>query len=73
MRKSSSLGAVSTCPDGEEKYTYFNITPRAKTKLGRRCQYEYRHLDGQLFTCVGHNLEQCQTKRDEWLKGISHN
>ncbi|MFR9592773.1 MAG: DUF3873 family protein [Rikenellaceae bacterium] len=71
MSRQENLGAISTCPKGAEKYVYFNLTPRAKTKLGRRCQYEYRHLDGQLFACIGHTLEHCREKRDKWLESIS--
>ena len=31
-------------------------------------QYDYRHTNGELFTCVAPTLEQCRAKRDNWLK-----
>lgn len=62
-----TVNGISTCPQGEEKYEYFNITPRRR-QMGRRCQYDYRDNDGELFSCIGHNLEQCREKRDRWLE-----
>lgn len=34
-------------------------------------QYDYRHIDGKLFSCVRPTLEQCRAARDEWIKGGS--
>jgi hypothetical protein len=31
--------------------------------------YDYRHTDGELFSCVKPTLEQCRANRDKWLKG----
>lgn len=31
-------------------------------------QYDYRHTDGELFSTVAPTLEECRTRRDEWLK-----
>ena len=33
----------------------------------RYVQYGYRHVDGELFSCVKPTLEECQTARDKWL------
>ena len=30
--------------------------------------YDYRHTDGQLFSCVAHTLLQARRKRDRWLE-----
>ena len=30
-------------------------------------QYDYRHTNGQLFTCVGGSLKQCRERRNAWL------
>lgn len=58
---------ISVCPTGEERYVYFNLTPRPRAK-SRYCQYDYRHTDGELFSTVGHSLEKCRAKRDQWLE-----
>ncbi|MEW5952598.1 MAG: DUF3873 family protein [Bacillota bacterium] len=44
-------------------------------KHGRRkyVQYDYRHTNGELFSCVKPNLEACRQARDAWLKGIPSN
>ncbi len=55
-------------PEGEERYTTFNLQPRLRAK-GKRWQYSYRHTDGSTFRCIGHSLEQCRERRDEWLQG----
>ena len=66
--ESLTKNGVSTCTEiGEEKYVYFNLTPRPRAK-SRYCQYDYRHTDGELFSTVGHSLEKCREKRDEWLE-----
>lgn len=30
-------------------------------------QYDYRHTDGELFSCVAGTLKECRQRRDEWL------
>lgn len=64
---SISRNGISVCPTGEEKYVYFNVTPRLKNK-GRHCQFDYRHTDDTLFSIVATTLEKCREKRDKWLK-----
>jgi hypothetical protein len=34
-------------------------------------QYDYRHTDGVLFSCVKRSLEDCRAARDRWLKNRS--
>lgn len=65
--KSLNQNGISTCTEaGQEKYVYFNLTPRPR-KRGRYCQYDYRHADGELFSTVAPTLEQCRERRDKWL------
>ena len=57
---------VSTCRmAGTEKYESF------KGGFGRKrrtlVQYDYRHTDGELFSCVKPTLEECRAERDRWL------
>lgn len=67
--KSLNKNGMSTCTEaGQEKYVYFNLTPRPRRK-GRYCQYDYRDpSDGELFSTVAPTLEICRERRDEWLK-----
>ena len=51
----------STCPIGQEQYESFN-TPK-----GIKIQYDYRHTDGELFSCVAGSLGQAREKKDVWL------
>lgn len=51
---------------GQERYEYF--MSRVGRKPKKLVQYDYRHIDGELFSCVASNLEACRLKRDEWLK-----
>lgn len=60
---------ISVCPAGEERYVYFNLTPRPRRK-SRYCQYDYRHTNGQLFSTVAPTLEKCREKRDLWLQTL---
>ena len=62
--KSLNKNGVSTCTElGQEKYVYFNLTPRPRRK-GRYCQYDYRDSsDGELFSTVAPTLEQCREQR----------
>lgn len=48
---------------GEEQYEYF----KDKVTKKRRCQYDYRDNDGELFSCIRLTLEDCQRARDAWL------
>ena len=57
---------VSTCQTaGTEKYECF------QSGFGRRkrtlVQYDYRHTDGELFSCVKPTLDECRTERDKWM------
>ncbi|WP_304719811.1 DUF3873 family protein [uncultured Alistipes sp.] len=61
-----TINGISVCLRGEERYEYF--TPAFARRTGKRfCQYDYRHTDGELFSCVTPTLEECRRKRDEWL------
>ena len=61
-----TVNGVSVCTIGEERYVFFNLTPRP-IPGNRYCQYDYRHTDGELFSAVAPTLEQCRAKRDKWL------
>ena len=61
-------GVTTTKANGQEQYETFNRKVCGKTKT---CfQYDYRHTNGKLFSCVKTTLEACRTARDEWLRYI---
>jgi Domain of unknown function, B. Theta Gene description (DUF3873) len=62
----SDIQGCSTCPVGQEQYEEFiSNLGRKKTK---KVQYDYRHTNGKLFSCIANNLEEARSKKDEWLK-----
>lgn len=65
----------STCPPGQERYEQYNLSGMtgnrwtgadAKSKR-TRVQYDYRTPDGELFSCIGLDLDDCRARRDAWL------
>ena len=56
----------SVCAAGSENYTIF--TARLGRKSVKRVQYDYRTPEGELFSCVGKDIEDCRRKRDEWVR-----
>lgn len=54
----------SVCEAGKENYTTFRPAHRPNQIF---YQYDYRHTDGELFSTVAPTLEQCRSRRDEWL------
>ncbi len=58
-------GVTTTKAPGQERYSTF--TRKAGGKIKQYVQYDYRHMDGELFSCVKPTLEACRVARDEWL------
>ena len=56
------VNGCSTCPKGKESYECFEY--RGKKFV----QYDYRHTNGDLFSCVASNLEACREKKNKWLE-----
>ena len=61
-----TINGVSTCQTaGTERHERF------QSGIGRRkrtlVQYDYRHTDGELFSCVKPTLDGCRAERDKWL------
>ena len=56
---------ISTTAAGEEQFEEFKM---GKTKC---VQYDYRTLDGKLFSCVKKTVELCREARDKWLKTLA--
>ncbi len=56
-------GVTTTNTPGQEQYETF------KRNRKTYVQYDYRHPNGELFSCVRPTLEACRAARDEWEKG----
>lgn len=54
-----------TLPNGGEQYETY--TPAIR-KARKRVQYDYRHTDGELFSCVKKTLDECRVARDHWIE-----
>jgi hypothetical protein len=59
-------GTTETKEYGQEQYEWFSRKVGGKSK--KYCSYDYRHIDGELFSCVKPALEECRVLRDEWLQ-----
>lgn len=58
----------SLCAAGKENYRTFRHKDIARRREVVYYQYDYRHTDGQLFSCVAKSLNECREKRDKWLE-----
>ncbi len=55
-------GITTTKALGQEQYEKCKIIGKIYY------QYDYRDVDGELFSTVGNTLELCRNRRDEWIK-----
>tara|TARA_R110002020_G_scaffold415842_1_gene625104 strand:+ start:440 stop:877 length:438 start_codon:yes stop_codon:yes gene_type:complete len=71
MKTQMTKNGVSTTRElGSEQFeTYFSAMS-CGTKI-KRFQYDYRHTNGELFSCVKTSLEACRDARDLWLNEVS--
>jgi len=60
----SDINGCSTCAKGQENYEKYYYGFKNKKSA---YQYDYRHTDGELFSCCASTLEDCRKRRDEWL------
>ena len=66
MTTRMTINGVSTCQTaGTEKYESFHMSIGRKRRTF--VQYDYRHTDGELFSCVKPTLDECRRLRDGWL------
>ena len=61
----SDINGCSTCLAGREQYEHY--THKIGRKVYHLVQYDYRHEDGELFSCVATSLEEARGRRDNWL------
>lgn len=57
-----SKDGVSTCTGGEKYEKFYSRIARKNLY-----QYDYRHIDGKLFSTVAPSLKVCRARRDAWL------
>ncbi len=50
--------------NGQEHYEKF----RSRITKKPAVQYDYRDINGELFSCVKSSLEKCRAARDKWLE-----
>jgi hypothetical protein len=62
---SINQNGCSVCRAGEENYTTFHPAHRQNQVY---YQYDYRHTDSKLFSCVAKTLNECREKRDKWIQ-----
>ncbi len=63
--KMTAFGVSTTATLGTEQYEVFYTGYRSRRK--KHYQYDYRHTDGELYSCVAPTLKECRQRRDEWL------
>lgn len=63
--KLTANGVSTTTIPGTEQYEVFYTGYRSRRK--KHYQYDYRHTDGELYSCVADTLNECRRRRDEWL------
>ena len=56
------LNANDLAP-GNEQYCYYNDADNREL-----CQYDYRHTNGDFFSCIKPNYKLCVKERNQWLK-----
>jgi hypothetical protein len=57
----TDVNGCSTCQPGQEQWEEFRLFSKLYI------QYDYRTLDGKLFSCIAPSLDAARTKRDMWL------
>ena len=66
MTKMTINGVSTTTTPGQEQYEFYHSGFGRKRR--KRCQYDYRDMDGELFSCVRDTLDECRKERDAWLQ-----
>jgi hypothetical protein len=65
MSKMTVNGVTTTKTPGQEQYETFT------RKVGRQTRkyvaYDYRHTNGELFSCTKPTLDACRAACGEWL------
>lgn len=66
MTTRMTVNGISACQAaGTEKYEKFSFSHKPRKTY---VHYDYRDVDGTLFSIVRPTLKECRAKRDEWLR-----
>jgi hypothetical protein len=66
--KMTENGVTTLYGIGKEHFEPF--TRRIGRKVKEFIQYDYRHIDGQLFSCVKPTLKECVEARNKWIEKV---
>lgn len=58
-------GISTTKKLGSENYQRIKLAAMPRKTF---VQYDYRHIDGELFSTVASSLEICRQRKEEWLR-----
>jgi hypothetical protein len=61
----TDVNGCSTTEKGRENYETFK-SPKGQTLV----QYDYRTINGKLFSCIANSLEEARNKRGNWLRNL---
>lgn len=64
MQSLNKNGVSITRTPGEEKFVKCSL---GAFKGQTFYQYDYRHMDGELFSTLAKTLDECRRRRDEWI------
>ena len=64
----TATGVSTTTAPGTEQYEVFYIGYRHRSK---RYQYDYRHTDGELFSCVAENVMSGSIRKPPTTENIA--
>ena len=56
-----------TLAPGQEQHEIYRASGRMGKPGPKRCQYDYRHTTGELFSCDAKSLAEARTRRDKWV------
>ena len=65
--KMTENGVTTTKTPGQEQYEEYKVRRGFRGHGQTRISYDYRDLEGELFSCDCPTLTECRTKRDAWL------
>lgn len=71
MATRMTVNGVSTTQAGQEQYEKFYSAHRGKKV--QRVMYDFRTIEGELFSTVAPTLKECRERRDQWLTQQANN
>ena len=64
----SDINGCSVCDKGQESYEYYTSSLIKKDGSHiKLLQYDYRTIDGKLFSCIAKSLTKARLLKNKWL------